>query len=330
MTRKIGFLLVALFVLSIVFVGCSKKETTNTQIDKVSVRLKWLMIATHSTGELVAKEKGFFKENNIDITIEPGGIDLNSIVLVASGSNDIGITGGDQLILAREQGIPIKAIAVIHQESPVVFFSLKDSGIKEPKDFIGKKLGMKFGTNAETEYRVMMGKLGLDMKQVTEVPARFDLSPILTGQVDIWSGYEVNEPLTAEEKGYQVNLIRPREHGVHFYSNTYFTTEKMIREKPGVVRRFLKAAIKGWAWALENPEKAIDILLKYNNQADRAHELKALLKTRYLVLTDITREKGIGWMERARWEEMQDTLIEQGILKKKMPVDDFYTMEFVK
>ncbi len=327
--KKIHLFIVTFFIIILMLPGCAK-EKAKPEMDKVSVRLKWLMIATHSTGELVAKEKGFFKENNIDVTIDPGGIDLNSIKLVASGSNDIGITGGDQLILARAEGVPIKAIAVMHQESPVVFFSLKESGINEPKDFLGKKIGMKFGTNVETEYRAMMGKLRLDMKKVNEVPAKFDLTPILTKQVDIWSGYEVNEPLTVEEKGFEVNLIRPRDYGVHFYSNTYFTTEKMIKEKPDLIKRFLAAVVKGWEWALEHPENAIDILLKYNRQANREHELKALLKTKDLMVTDVTKKKGIGWMEMSRWKEMQTTLMKQNILKRKLRVEEFYAPKFLE
>ncbi len=327
--KKIHYLILSLIVTILIFSGCSRKVTKH-EMDKVFLRLKWLMIATHSTGELVAKEKGFFNENNIDVTIEPGGVDINSIKLVAGGANDIGITGADQIIQARSEGVPIKAIAVMHQESPVVFFSLKKSGIEKPQDFVGKKIGMKFGQNIETEYRTMMRRLGIDTNTTKEEAAKFDLTPLFTRRVDVWSGYEVNEPITAEEKGFEVNLIRPRDYGIHFYGNTYFTTDMMINEKPDVIKRFLKAVIKGWDWALEHPEKAIDILLKYNKQANREHELKALKITRSLMLTQTTKDKGLGWMETERWTEIQNSLIENGILKESLPFDEFYITKFLE
>jgi ABC-type nitrate/sulfonate/bicarbonate transport system substrate-binding protein len=287
------------------------------------------VIATHATGELVALERGFYADEGLDVTIRPGGLDLNPIALVAGGSDDIGVTGGDQIILARSENVPVKAIAVLHQESPVVFFARRDSGIDKPQDFPGHTIGMKYGTNVETEYRAMMGKLGIDTSQVKEEAAQFDLTPFLTGRVEIWSGYEVNEPLSAEEQGVEVTLIRPRDYGVHFYSNTYFATEENLRERPEMLERFVRASLKGWSWALDNPEEAIDILLRHNPDADRDHELAALLKTRALMLTPLTRDAGLGRMEASRWEAMQELLVAQGILDRRLPIESFYSEEFL-
>ncbi|MCH7774593.1 MAG: ABC transporter substrate-binding protein [Bacteroidetes bacterium] len=211
--------------------------------DDVTLRLKWLHQAQFA-GFYTAEKKGFYHDNGIDITINPGGIDFPAVQMIAGGADMFGVTGGDQILLARDKGVPIVAIAVIYRESPFVLFALEESGISEPKDFVGKNVGVKLGGNEELTYRAMMKGAGVDTSLVNEKPVKFDITPLLTGQIDVWPGYAINQPITAEEKGFPVNIIWPSDYGVELYADTLFTTEDMIKNNPDLVKRFVSATMQ--------------------------------------------------------------------------------------
>jgi len=274
-------MLSVLIMASVVGVSFLSQHAEASPGDEVTLRLKWLHQAQFA-GFYTAEQKGFYENNGIDITINPGGIDFPAVQMVASGGEQFGVTGGDQIILARDKGVPIVAIAVIYRESPFVLFALEESGITEPNDFIGKNVGVKLGGNEELTYRAMMMGAGVDTSLVNEKPVKFDISPLLSGQIDVWPGYAINEPVTAEEKGFPVNIIWPSDYGVSLYADTIFTTEDMINNNPDLVKRFLSATMQGWNYAYDNVDESVDYTLMYADVLTKEHEtsmMEASLKS---------------------------------------------------
>jgi len=304
------------------------RESSKGDVDRVSCRLKWLP-QSQFAGNYVAQDKGFYADVNIECILRPGGQDFNAIKLVASGSDDFGIWGADQIIIARSKDIPVVALAVIYQKSPVCFFSRKGSGITTPHDFIGKKVAMQYGTNVRTEYEAMMKRLGIDMRQIEEIPSKYDLSKFLTGKVDVWNGYIINEPIVAQEKGVDVNIIMPADYGIKMYADCLFTTESMIAEKPDLVRRFVQATIRGWEYAIAHPDEAVDIVLAQDSKLKLEHEQKMLDASIPLIQYGLAKTKGIGWMEPSTWTEMEDILFTQGLVRKRVDIAKLYTNEFL-
>src|SRR3974390_2746394 len=198
--------------------------------EAITIRLKWLHQAQFA-GYYVAKEKGYYKAAGLDVTIEAGVPDFPAVQMVAGGSEQFGVTGADQILIAREKGVPVVALAVLYRKNPFVLFALSKSGIDTPSKFPGKNIGVKIGGNEELIYRAIIKSAGIDKSQVTETPVKFDITPLLSGQVDVWPGYLINEVLAAKEKGFDVNVICPADFGVALYADTLFTTEKMIKEK---------------------------------------------------------------------------------------------------
>src|SRR5580692_8376653 len=208
--------------------------------DSVTVRLKWLNQAQFA-GYYVAKDKGYYEKAGLDVSIQPGGSDFPAIQMVAGGSEQFGVTGADQILIARSKGVPVVAVAVIYRRNPFVLFSLAKSAIKAPPDYVGKKIGVKIGGNEELIYRAVLAKAKIDKSQLTEIPVKFDLTPLLSGTVDVWPGYLINEVLAAKEKGFDVNIVTPSDYGIDLYADTLFTTERMLKEKPDVVKKFVAA-----------------------------------------------------------------------------------------
>jgi NitT/TauT family transport system substrate-binding protein len=301
------------------------RSSVQPEVQRVTIRLKWLHQAQFA-GFYVAKEKGFYDQHHLDVRLEPGGVDFPAVQTVASGSDQFGVTGADQILMAREKGVPIVALAVIYRKSPFCYFALQESGIKTPQDFIGKTIGVKLGGNEELTYRAMMKATGVDTSRVTEVPVKFDLSPLFSGQVQAWPGYSINEPIVAEEHGHMVTYIWPSDYGVTLYADTLFTTETLVREQPDVVKGVVEATIEGWNYALEHPAEAVQITLRQSDQLRADHETRMLRASIPLIEPD---DRPIGSMDKSKWEEMQRLLLDQGFMKQAVDVETVFTTRFL-
>lgn len=325
--RHLAILMAAIALVG-VGVWYSTRDVADADLAHISCRLKWHHQAQFA-GAYMADTKGLFRQNGLDCTLRPGGQDFNALRLVVSGSDDFGIWGADSVLLGRSQGMPVVAVAVIFQKSPVCFFARRDSGITEPKDFVGKTVGMQYGTNVRIEYLAMMHNAGVSPESVNETPSKFDLQRFLTGDVDVWNGYTINEPRVAERKGVPVTLIRPADYGVDMYADCVITTERMIRERPEVVRGFVHALVRGWEYALSHPEEAVEATLAVDGTLDRTHQTDMLAACAELVRARSAAVAGIGHMDREVWRKMYAELNRQGLLgPRPVDIDAAFTNEF--
>jgi len=313
-------------VLLIVLWAILSTDGGNSGLERVVVRLKWLHQAQFA-GFYVADKKNLYRDVGMKVTIHPGGVDFPAIQMISAGNEHFGVTGADQILIAREKGVPVVAIAAIYRRNPLVLFSLKEKGITKPSDLEGRKVGVKLGGNEELTYRALVRKTGIDASKITEVPVKYDMSPLFSGTVDVWPGYVINEPVVAEEKGYEVNIIWPSDYGVNMYADTLFTTERMIRENPELVQRFVKASLEGWEYAATHQDEAVRYTLTYSDKLRIEHEAAMMAASLQLLKPD---DSPIGTMDRKVWEQMQKLLLENGFLKKPVDLDRVYSTRFLE
>ncbi len=246
----------------------SSAPSEGPEVRQVSMRLQWFP-QFQFAGYIVADMKGYYEQAGLDVTINPGGPDLVALPLVAAGSDTFGSTGADTVLIAREQAIPVVALATWFQASPVAFMVHSDSGIAGPQDFPGHAIGMFYGDNVETEYRALLAATGVDRATITEVPGDYSLAPFLERRVDIWPVYATDQPNIARREGATIGLILARDYGVQLMGDVLFTTEQFARENPRTVRAFVEATLRGWEDAIANPEEAIELILAFNPELDR-------------------------------------------------------------
>jgi len=292
--------------------------------DSVTIRLKWLNQAQFA-GFYVAQEKGYYKAEGLDVNIQPGGPDFPAVQMVTGGNEQFGVTGADQILIARSKGVPVVALAVVYRRNPFVLFSLAKSGIKGPADYVGKKVGVKIGGNEELIYRAVMAKAKVDTSTLTEVPVKFDITPLLSGAVDVWPGYLINEVLAAKEKGFDVTVVDPSGYGVDLYADTLFTTEAMLKEKPDTVRKFVAATLHGWDSAIAAPEEAARITVKYGDKLTYDHELAMMKASVPLLKPDA---KQVGAMDESGWSAAQKLLVAAGFQKAPVDLAGAFTTSF--
>jgi len=325
------FALIAIFIIlafAEFFVVKNKRLVDNKnseQVKKISLRLKWLDQAQFA-GFYVARNEGLYKDKGLEVTINPGGPEISPVQMVVSKVDNFGITGADQIILAREKGVPVVALAVIYKDTPVAIGSLKKNAITFPKSLEGKKVGLIYGRDEETIYRALLAKEKINSKSINEVALLAGLSQLTTGEIDAQILYEINEPILLAQQGFEVNLIRPRDYGIQFYADVLFTTEDMIKENPEEVKNFVQASLEGWKLVFEDPEKAINETLSVNSSLDRNHQTKFLELSKPL----ITGKGETGYSDREVWERMQDTLLSQGLLENPVDIDKVFTNSFLK
>jgi NitT/TauT family transport system substrate-binding protein len=250
-------------------------------------------------------------------------VDLEKSVLDSTAQ--FGITGAERLIAARADGQPLRAIAVIYRRNPLVFMALADSGITHPQDFIGKTV--QAGSTGILILHAMLANVGISSNQYNEVNIGADLGPFYSGQVQIWNAWLNNEVLMAQSDGYKVNIIYPDDYGIHFYSDTLYTTDDYIMANSDLVLRFLRATLKGWTYAIENPNVIAPMVAKYNPKAALQHETAQMTASLPLINTG---EDHIGWMKPEIWAGMQQNLSEQGVIPAPLNVTQVYTMQFLQ
>lgn len=158
------------------------ESETEKKLETIKFRLAWI-VDMAEVGVFVAKEKGHFAKEGFEVIIEPGGFGLDPIRLVASGSNEYGIGGAGNLLLARGQGVPVVAIAAEFQNTPVGFITRKDSGLTAFKDFKGKRIGIQTGADTDVLYRALLAMNGMTSKDVKEIPLQYDMSPFVSNLI---------------------------------------------------------------------------------------------------------------------------------------------------
>ena len=317
MKRSIVIGLIALLVIVAGAIAFLKSSDELNGVDNVSLRLKWLH-QSQFAGYYAGVQAGFYQEEGINVTLLPGGAETPSIQIVAGGSEQFGVSGMSQLIEARAQGIPVVALATTYRKNPLVWFGT-DEGIQTPQDLVGKKVGLTVGSNSDLLFRAMLKKAGVDIKDVDIVPVKYDLALLLEGKVDMYEGYLTDQPIAAELKGYKTYILNPSDHGIYFYGDTLFTTEKVIQENPDLVERFVRASVKGWQFAYDNPEKAVDYVLLYSDQLNREQEMLGMAASLELIKPD---DKSIGTIEKDVVKQMQDLLVGDGIIKSPVDLDE--------
>lgn len=303
--------------------------TPASAAEKVSLRLKWLAQAQFA-GFYVAKAKGFYDQAGLDLTINPGGPNLNVETLVAAGNDTFGLAGGTEtVLLAREKGLPLVCIGVTVQATPFTYVTYKDSGITKVKDFAGKKVATWFTGTQYTLYS-MLASAGVKQSDLTIVPQSGSMAPFVEKQFDVAAATYYNELNTLKEQGLgdKLTLIKPDDYGVVVQQDTVLVSEKYRNEKPQQVQAFLTATIKGWKYALQNKKEAIDIVMAAAPTLNRAHQEAMLDEFEKLVKAGKGSTDGILAIDLPTVEKMQAQLVGYKALKAPADLSKAYDPSF--
>ena len=237
--------------------------------DKVTLQLKWVTQAQFA-GYFVAKDKGFYKDEGLDVTIKPGGPDVAPPQVIAGGGADVIIDWMPSALASREKGLALVNIAQPFKRSGMMLTCRKDSGVKTPSDFPGRTLGVWFYGN-EYPFLSWMSQLGVatdgSAQGVTVLKQGFNVDPILQKQADCVSTMTYNEYWQIIDAGLgadELVTFKYEDQGVATLEDGLYVLEDNLNDPAFVdkMARFVRASMKGWAWARENSDAAADIVLE--------------------------------------------------------------------
>jgi ABC-type nitrate/sulfonate/bicarbonate transport system substrate-binding protein len=291
--------LLALLGLALVSLGsaCSPSQGKREQ---VTLQLNWYHAAEFA-GFYMAEAKGYYREANIDSRILEGGPGIAARDYIFDGRADFALASFDEqrnFILA---GRPAVAVMTDFQIPPLVMFALADSGIKQPSDLVGRRVGIK-NNYWRNVARTTLAHAGVDPAGMIEVDVPADAQDMLYDhQVDVWMGYAHDEAVKAEMAGYQINKIFPSEYGVGGYEGLLLVSEDTINQKPDMVGRFARASQRGLQYAVEHPDEAAQVLVQKQPKENLEYYQRAM---RILGLLVDTPQIKTGEIDPVRWADL--------------------------
>ena len=289
----------------------------------INMQLGWLA-SNGIAGEIVANTQGYYAEEGVKLEITPGGPNIDGVASVASGRAQIGqLSSSPSLMLARSAGIPIKCIAAGYQQHPFTYFSLSDNPIRTPQDMVGKTVATQ--PTAKILLRALLAKNNIAEDQVEVVNMGSDMNQLMTGQVQAVTGWLTNTNALKILGDKRVDM-RLWDTGIQLYANVYYTTDEMLDQHADALTGFLRASARGWGYAKDNPEQAVDMLVAAYPNLNRESELAAIDKVLGFSFNDQTASKGWGTMEKANWQDQIDIYAALNQFKGDVPaVDDVMT-----
>jgi len=286
---------------------------------------------------LVPQEKGYFRHESLDVTIDDGTTPIEPINRVASGAYEMGFADINALIKYRDQNpsAPVKAVFMVYNKPPFAIVARKSRGITEPKHLEGKKLGAPPMGSTFSQWPLFAKVNDIDLSKVTieqiGLPVR---APMLAaGQLDAVLGYSFRVYVDLKDRGVPVDdivLLLMANYGLKLYGSAIIVNSKFAAEKPEAVKGFLHAFTKGLKDTVRNPAAAVEPVLRREDVAKKEVELERLrLSIRENIVTPEVRANGFGAIDRLRLEESISQLVLTFTYKAKPKAEDIFDGMFL-
>lgn len=303
-------------------------QAPSTELPRVHVRLPMGYIPSVQYAPFyVADARGYFEQAGIEIEFDYQ-FETDGVALVGSNDLQFALVSGEQVLLARNQGLPVVYVMAWWQDYPVAVASFSEKEIREPADLAGKKIGLPglFGANY-VGLRALLAAADLSESDVQLDSIGFtQVDALIAGLDDSVAIYANNEPIQLANQGYAVDLIRVADYA-DLASNGLLTNETTIRENPELVERMVGAILMGLADTMSDPEAAFEICRKYIEVWDQQNE--GLYKEILLASMEFWEAERPGYSQSKTWENMQEVLLEMGWLSEPMDLSQAFTNQFI-
>ncbi|EKN70806.1 NMT1/THI5 like domain-containing protein [Neobacillus bataviensis LMG 21833] len=326
MKKSLLTIMVCLLLLLVSACGKGGADKASGGQQKVSIMLDWYPNAVHSF-LYAAIEKGYFKEQGLDVDIQMPADTNDPLRLVAAGKVDLAISYQPEVLVARSENIPVQSIAAIVRHPLNQLMVAADSPIRSPKDLAGKTIGYPTIPLDEAIIQTMVKSDGGDTQNVKMVDVGWDLIPaIATKKTDALMGGFINhEKLLLEKEGYPIRTLNPKDYGVpDYYELVLVGSEKGLKEKPEVFKKFIAATSKGQTYVADHPEEGLSILLKHE---DKTSPLETDIERKSLeILLPLmdAKEKPFGYQDPETWEKVTKWLKTTKMIKKEVNAEDAF------
>lgn len=296
-------------------------------LDKVSLQLRWHH-QFQFAGYYAAQWQGFYSEEGIEVEIRSAVKDDGEIVsatqAVSDGTADFGVGSAD-ILIALDEGKQLCITASVFQASAAAFFAKQDTRFSGAADFKRLKVARRVNDLIDVEMQAMLRAEGIDPASVIAKPHQAGIQNLIDNEVDVVQGYIISMPFVAKEAGLRLKSIQPASYGIDFYGDSLFTSKKLVEKSPELVKRFTRASIRGWRYALENPTKIASTItelyprLGMGKQVRHEFNLFQAQEVSKLVMLDLIE---VGHINPGRWRRMSELLREVGVITQQIDMTE--------
>jgi NitT/TauT family transport system substrate-binding protein len=304
--------------------------------DQITIQLDFTYIRGNYAPFFIARDKGMFKEQDIQVTdIRMGRGSADTSQRVAQGTSEFGFADLPTVMVVRSQGAPVVAIAAVNVISPLAMLTLRDRApLKKPKDLEGLSIAVTPALSTYYFFRAFAAANGVDLSKVTEVSATPPYEPlVLAGRVTALPGYiDAEIPILAAHAGGidKLDILRGEDYGYKAFGTGVITNDRTLRDKPQLIERFMRAYLKAFRHTIDNPNDAVDLLMKVDPKLDRQILLAQLdADIKYTFTNQTTEQCGLGYMDPKRWESTREVLVSQKVIATAPKLEDLYTNRFL-
>ncbi len=285
-------------------------------LDAVTLQLKW----THAfqfAGYYAAKEQGYYRDAGLEVQIEEALPGVDPVDKVLQGQAEFGV-GTSSLLLHRQAGQSVVALAVIFQHSPLVLIARQHDPTQGIHDLVGKRVMLEPQSDELLAY---LKQESIPLEHIDWVQHSANPQDLIDGRVDAMSAYVTSEPYDLDRTHFSYQVYTPRSAGIDFYGDTLFTTEAVLKTHPDRVKAFRNASLRGWQYAMQHPEEIVDLILaKYSQRHSRDYYL---FEARHMIFLIQPMLVEMGYMNPGRWRHIADTYADIDLLPHHFSLDGF-------
>ncbi|WP_256375078.1 MULTISPECIES: ABC transporter substrate-binding protein [unclassified Bradyrhizobium] len=292
-----------------------------------AVPVKLLLDGRYSArfaGELAASRGGYFS-SRVEVLAQPEDPDF---VQTIARQSAIGVTSGQNFLLASWRGVPVTAFAASLLDTSAAIFTLESSGLRQPGDLIGKRIGYRRASEGGVVFDAMLAQLGLPRSHITEVRDRDSFEALRAGEVDAIVAAIDEQPDPSSSTFVKLNVIKPQDYGIHVPGQVYFASNDLILDQPSVIADVLQGLIRGWQFVYADYAKSVPVLAGTGPAGLNSERLRYDLQLqRELVLPTGGR---IGDYDESRWRTLRDILIFAKLGEEDVPMAQTVNYRFLR
>lgn len=316
---------VAATALTFSALGC---PAYSQDLEEIALRINFSPWAMHSQ-YFAAKKQGYYEDEGLQVDIRPPSAGQQNEVFIATGREQFGVSNVDSFIKANAAGLDVVAVMMDQPDTPTSIISLKEDGIDSPDKLKGKRIGRYNNTSpSKIDKLLQSGGLSRDDIELVVVTRGAEQQLLAVGDIDAFVGYSYGQPLTLAMNGLETNVLPLKDFGSNEYGTVLYTSNALLKDNPELVKRFLRATLKGLIWTKDNMRDAVAEVIKVS--PDRNLDLET---TKLGIIYDLYKSPAyaeqFGAMTDEKWQSTIDTYVETGELASEPEPQEVYTNEIL-